>query len=818
MSEEIPPRKDVIVKTVEDELKESYLRYALSVIISRALPDVRDGLKPSQRRILYAMLLLRLSPGGKHRKCAKISGDTSGDYHPHGEQVIYPTLARLAQSWIMRYRLVDGQGNFGSVDGDPPAAMRYTEARLTHASVQLMEDMEKNTVDFVPNYDDTRKEPVVFPSRFPNLVCNGSSGIAVGMATNIPPHNFKEVAGALQVLLTNPYATVEEVMHHLPGPDFPTGGVICGRRGILDAYHTGRGKVILRGRYHFEEGKNDRQTIVFTEIPYNVNKSRLVESIAQLINDKQVTAIADLRDESDKDGLRLVIELKRGELPEVVVNQLFKFTDLQVTFGCNLLVLDHGSPKVMGICGLLTAWIAHRIQVIRRRSAYELERAQDRSHVVEGYLKALDILDAVIQTIKESQNREVAKNNLQSIYAFTERQAQAILELRLYQITGMERESLEIEFQQLKELIARLQAILASEQRVKALIAEDLQAMLKVHSSERQTEISDDEAHLIDTEDLIADDPIIVTISSDDYIKRMSIDTFRQQRRGGQGVTGIHMKKEDDSVRAVYVTTNHNFMLIFTNFGRCHWVKAWRLPDSGRRSKGKPIVQLLEGLQEHEQHTAAVCVRQFNAQQSVFFCTRKGIIKRTLLDAFSNPRRTGIQAISIDEDDQLITAGLVQSEQQIMLFTQDGMAVRFDATQVRCMGRTARGVRAVRLKSATDVVVGCEVVSDDDVILVVCSNGYGKRTRVSEYRQTSRGGLGVRSIVTSARNGTVVAALKVSDTDSVLLMTSSGQTIRIPGVQIRIMGRSTQGVRLTNVKEGDKVVAVQLIQSVNDQI
>ena len=808
--------KDEIIlpRNVEEEVKESYLRYSMSVIISRALPDVRDGLKPSQRRILYAMRQLSLSPGAKHRKCAKISGDTSGDYHPHGETVIYPTLVRMAQDWAMRYNLIDGQGNFGSVDGDPPAAMRYTEARLTHASMALMEDMEKDTVDLVPNYDETKTEPTVFPAKFPNLICNGSSGIAVGMATNIPPHNLVELINATNLVIDNPSTTIEQIMEVMPAPDFPTGGVICGYRGIKEAYHTGRGKILLRGviRVEDQDSTGDRQRLVVDEIPYNVSKSMLIQKIAELVTAKTIPGISDIRDESDKDGMRIVIELKRGEIPDVTINQLFKFTDLQVTFGCNMLALDKGLPRTMNIKHMISSWIEHRIEVVRRRTRFELLKAEARAHILEGYLKALDHLDAVVKLIRASSSRDEARSQLMSQYSLSERQANAVLDLRLYQLTGLEREKIEGEYQELLAKIAHLKAILASELMVRGIIKDELQDLKKHHSSDRKTKIIAAEGEF-NMEDLIADEEVIITISEDDYIKRMPIDTFREQRRGGQGVSGMDMKKEADNLKDVYVASTHDYIMIFTSLGRCYWLKGWQIPEASRRAKGKPIINLLEDIQENEKIAAVLRVKDFSEENSyILLCTRQGVVKKTELSAFDSPRRKGVYAINIDEGDEVIAARLTQEGQQVMLFTRDGMAVRFDQSQVRPVGRVARGVRGASLKNEQDGVVSCEVVNGTESLLVVCDNGYGKRSLVEEFRQTNRGGVGVRSIITSERNGLVVGAVSMTDNDSALLMSNAGQTLRISMRDVRVMGRSTQGVRLVNLQDDAKIVAVQKIE------
>jgi DNA gyrase subunit A len=803
----------VLPRNVEEELKESYLRYSMSVIISRALPDVRDGLKPSQRRILYAMRLLNLTPGAKHRKCAKICGDTSGDFHPHGETVIYPTLVRMAQDWAMRYPLINGQGNFGSVDGDPPAAMRYTEARLTHASIALMEDLDKETVDFVANYDETKKEPVVFPSKFPALICNGSSGIAVGMATNIPPHNLLELIAATKLLLDDPNTAIDEIMKVMPAPDFPTGGVICGYRGVKEAFHTGKGKITLRGSLHIEESEaTDRQKIVVDELPYNVNKAMLIKKIADLINDKSITGISDIRDESDKEGLRIVIDLKRGEIPDVIINQLYKFTDLQVTFGSIMLALDNGLPRTMNMKQMINAWIFHRIEVIRRRTRYELNKAEARAHILEGYLKALDHLDEIVKLIRSSQDRAHAKKDLMVIYTFSDRQADAVLELRLYQLTSLERDKVENEYKDLLAKIDHFRAILASEALVKGIIKDELDEIAKRDGAPRKTKIIAAEGEFA-MEDLIQNEQVVITISADDYIKRMPTNTFREQRRGGQGVIGFDVKKDSDAIKDVYTASTHDTLLIFTNLGRCHWIKVWEVPEGSRRSKGKAIVNLLDGLMQGENIAAVLNVANFSQEAYILFATRSGVIKKTELSAYSSPRKKGVYAITIDEGDEVIAARLVSHNHQVMLFTKSGMAVRFDHTQVRPIGRIARGVKGVTLRDEQDGVVSCEVVNEDDNVLVVCENGFGKRSKVSDFRQTNRGGVGVRSIITSERNGNVVAALEVKDSDGVLMMSSSGQTIRTSMKDVRVMGRSTQGVKLVNLSQGDLLVAVQKIEA-----
>jgi DNA gyrase subunit A len=802
----------IVPRNVEDEMKDSYLRYSMSVIISRALPDVRDGLKPSQRRILFAMRQLNLSPGGKHRKCAKISGDTSGDYHPHGEQVIYPTLVRMAQDWIMRYKLVDGQGNFGSIDGDQAGAMRYTEARLTHASMQLMEDLDKDTVDMVANYDETKKEPTVFPSKFPNLLCNGSSGIAVGMATNIPPHNLNELIRATLLVLEVPETSVDEILKVMPGPDFPTGGIICGYRGIKEAFHTGRGRIVLRGVIRIEDMPGDRQKLVVDEIPYNVNKSRLITQIADLINSKTITGISDLRDESDKDGLRIVIELKRNEVAEVIINQLYKFSELQNSFGSNMLALDKGLPRTMNVKHMIAAWIDHRIDVIRRRTRFELNKCEARAHILEGYLNAIDHLDEVVRIIRASNNREEARLELMQRFSLSEKQSNAVLDLRLYQLTGLERDKITEEYQELLKKIEYYSAVLASEAMVKDIIREELGDIQKNHKSERKTQIIAAESD-VEMEDLIANDPVIITISEDDYIKRMPIDTFREQRRGGHGVAGIGLRKEEDSIKGLYVATTHEYLLFFTNLGRCYWLKVWQIPEAGRKSKGRPLINLLEDLRPDEKIATTLRVATFEEEACILMATKQGVIKKTQLIDFSNPRSKGIWAINLDEGDEVIATRLVKPNQQVMLFTYQGMAVRFDEANVRPMGRMARGVKGVALRDEKNCVVSCEVVNGNESLLVVCENGFGKRSYVEDFRQTNRGGVGVRSIITSDRNGNVVGALCVTDDDGLVMISAQGQTVRIRMKELRVMGRNTQGVKLVNLKEGDYLVAVQKLEN-----
>ncbi len=638
------------------------------------------------------------------------------------------------------------------------------------------------------------------------------------MATNIPPHNLDELVNATLLVLDNRAATVDDIMKLMPGPDFPTGGIICGYRGIKEAYHTGRGKLLLRGLMRVEDQPSGgKQQIVIDEIPYNVNKSRLIEHIANLINDKILPGLSDIRDESDKDGLRIVLELKRGEIPDVTINQLYKNSDLQVTFGCNMLALDHGMPKTMNVKQMIAAWIDHRIEVIRRRIRFELNRAEARAHILEGYLKALAHLDEVVRVIRASQSRDAARQELMIRYSLSERQANAVLDLRLYQLTGMEADKIDAEYKDLLQKIAHYKAVLASEAMVRDIIREELEDLRKGLKSERKTKIVAAEGEF-QMEDLIADEQVAITISNDDYIKRMPIDTFREQRRGGQGVVGLEMKKEADTLKNVYVASTHDSLLLFTTLGRCYWIKVWQIPETGRRSKGRPIINLLEDLKQEEKVAAILRVRNFEENAYILLATLKGVVKKTELSAFSNPRKKGVFALNIDEGDKLIAARMTRAGQQVMLFTRGGMAVRFDESLVRSMGRVARGVRGVTLKNEEDKVVGCEVVVPEDTILVVCEKGYGKRSEVDDFRQTNRGGVGVRSIITSQRNGNVVSAISVKDDDSVLLMSESGQAVRISMRDVRVLSRSTQGVRLVNLKDDDSVIGAQKIEAAVEEV
>jgi DNA gyrase subunit A len=798
-------REKIVPVYIEDEMKSSYIDYSMSVITARALPDVRDGLKPSNRRILVAMNDLNLSPGRPHRKCAKIAGDTSGNYHPHGEQVVYPTLVRMAQDFNMRYMLVDGQGNFGSVDGDAPAAMRYTEARLSHVAMEMLEDLDKETVKFVPNYDDTRQEPTVLPSKFPNLICNGASGIAVGMATNIPTHNLGEVVDALVALINDPELADEELLDFIQGPDFPTGGIIQGKHGIVEAYRTGRGRVILRAKANIERQKSGKESIVITEIPYQINKSNLLERIAQLVRDKLIEGISDMRDESDRDGMRIVVELKRDAQAEVVLNQLFKHTQMQATFGVIMLALVDGAPKVLTLKEMLAFFIEHRHTVITRRTQFELKKAEQRAHILEGLKIALDNIDAVIKLIRASKTPEEARKGLMEKFKLSEIQAQAILDMRLQRLTGLEREKVEQEYLEVIKLIEKLKGILESKAQRMNIIKEELLELKKKYGDERRTEIREEEEEEFTVEDLIAEEDMVITITHSGYIKRLSVTSYRRQGRGGRGVIGIETK-EEDFVEHLFIASTHNYILFFTPKGRCHWIKVHEIPIGGRLAKGKPVVNMLD-LGEEEKIAAFVPVREFDDKHFVVMATQNGTIKKTLLSAFSNPRRGGINAMNVPEDDNLIEVWITDGTCDIILATREGQAIRFHEGKVRDMGRGAYGVKGIRLEGK-DKVIGMVVVKRDTTLLSVTENGFGKRTNISDYRVTNRGGKGIINIKTSERNGKVIAIKEVVTDDELMLITQKGIIIRQPVTQIKVIGRATQGVKLINLDEGDKVVDV----------
>jgi DNA gyrase subunit A len=797
-----------IPTNIADEMRQSYMDYAMSVIIGRALPDVRDGLKPANRRVLYGMQQMGLQPGRPYRKCAKIVGEVMGNYHPHGDQAIYDTLVRMAQPFNMRAPLVDGQGNFGSVDGDPPAAQRYTEARLTRLGASMMEDIEKETVDFQPTYDDSSVEPTVLPTVLPNLLVNGSAGIAVGMATNIPPHNLGEVVDALTFLLENPDLTPDERLEgtiaRIHGPDFPTAGFIMGRDGILQAYRTGRGSVVMRARAEIEVRKNDRESIVITEIPYQVNKARLIEKIADLARDERVRGIADVRDESDRQGMRVVVDVKKGEPAQVVLNNLYKHTPLQDTFGVIFLAIVDQRPRVLNILDACELFVDFRRDAVRRRTAYELRKAEARAHVLEGYKVALDHLDEVIALIRAAPNPEVAKQGLLARFALSEIQADEILKLQLQRLTGLERQKIVDELAELSLRIADLRDILASGKRIDAIVGEELRQVRDVHADPRRTQIVG-AANEIAIEDLIADEDVAISITHSGYIKRTSITSYRAQRRGGRGRMGMKTKDED-FVSNLFIASTHSYILIFTNRGRIYWLKVHEIPDVGPQGKGKAIVNLVQ-LSGGESLAAFCAVRDFGSGGFVLLATRRGIVKKTELAAFSNPRPSGIIALSVEDGDQLIDAVLTSGEDELLIGTESGMAIHFSEKDARPMGRTAYGVKGIELDEG-DAVVSLQVVRAGGTVLTVTRNGYGKRTTLDEYRTQSRGGKGLIDIKASDRNGPVVGVNFLRGEEQVMLITEKGMIIRLNTAEISTIGRNTQGVRLIQLEEGDHLVSV----------
>ena len=803
-----PPPHNVSLRSIEQEMKESYLTYALSVIKARALPDVRDGLKPSQRRILVAMNDLNLGPRAKYRKCAKVAGDTSGNYHPHGEAVVYPTMVRMAQDFSLRYPLVDGQGNFGSIDGDPPAAMRYTEARMAGTAVELLTDLDKETVDYEWNYDETRKQPTVLPSRFPNLLCNGSDGIAVGMACSLPPHNLREICQALKAVLANPDLSFDELTEIVKGPDFPTGGIVMGRSGILQAYKTGRGHVRVRARYDVEE-KGTKEQLVVTEIPYQVKKTTIIDKIVEVVRDGRITGISDVRDESDRQGMRLVIELKRGEDSQVIANQLFKFTSLQTTYSIINLAIDRDQPKTFSLRGLLDSYIDHRRDVIRRRTQFLLNKAEERKHIVEGLRIAVDNIDEVIKIIRASASREEAKGSLSERFSLSDRQSQAIVDMRLGSLTGLEREKLEDEYNKLVAEIADYMDILARDERVVGIILEDLDELESKYGDARRTEISLEEIDgSFNIEELITEDLMVVTFTRDGYVKRTASDTYRAQARGGRGIRGSD-SKEGDVLKSLFVAGTHDTLLCFSNKGKVYWLKVYQLPEAGRTSKGRSITNLLP-VDQDEEITNVQRVKEFDSERCVFFATRNGTVKKTPLESYSRPRTAGIWAIKLDEGDAVVGVGLTRPGDTILLCSAMGRSIRFDEAAAREMGRQARGVRGMRLKEG-DEVVGMVVSRKGATILTATKRGYGKRTPFLEYPIKGRGGQGVINIRCTDRNGPVVAVASAMDGDDAMLITQSGMIIRTPVVDVSTIGRNTQGVRLVNLKDDDELVALEVV-------
>jgi DNA gyrase subunit A len=797
---------------IEDEMKRSYMDYAMSVIIGRALPDVRDGLKPAHRRVLYGMRTMGLASNRGYRKCAKIVGEVMGNFHPHGDASIYDTLVRLAQDFNMRYPLVDGQGNFGSIDDDPPAAMRYTEARPEPAAEAMMTDLDKETVDFVPNYDETTEEPTVLPTTFPNLLVNGSAGIAVGMATNIPPHNMREVIdGVISVIehrSESKEARMRAVFKAIPGPDFPTGGFIVGRSGIYQAYTTGRGAITMRAKAKVEESKRgDKVSIVITEIPYQVNKKRLLEKIGELYREKVVEGISDLRDESDREGMRIVVELRRGEVPEVVLNNLYKHTQLQTTFGIIMLAISGGRPKVLSLLEIVEQFVEFRREIVRRRTEFELRKAEARAHILEGLKIALDHLDEVIKLIRGSKSPAEAREGLMTQFKLSQLQSQAILDMQLQRLTGLERQKIVDELVELLKTIERLRAILSNDEILTQLVVDELKAVRDKFADERRTEIIDESGEFR-IEDLIADEDMAITVTNTGYIKRTAISTYRMQRRGGKGRIGMRTR-EEDFVSHLFVASTHAYIMIFSDRGRGYWLKVHEIPDVGPGGKGKAIANLVS-MEEGEKIAALLAVKAWPEQENLQFVvmgTRKGVVKKTDLTAFSNPRAGGIIAMGVEEGDSVIAVEMTDGKEQVFIGTRDGMAIRFDETDVRPMGRTAYGVRGISLRD-DDEVVAMEVVREGGTMLTVTQNGYGKRTELEEYRLQSRGGVGIINIQTSERNGKVVGIAYVNDDDELMLISQQGKILRMVAKDIRAIGRATQGVRLLGVEEGDQVVSV----------
>ena len=802
------PQDRVIPRFIEEEMRTSFLNYSMSVIVQRALPDVRDGLKPVHRRILYAMLEAGLTAGRPYKKSATVVGDVLGKYHPHGDMAVYEAMVRMVQDFSLRYPLVDGQGNFGSIDGDNAAAYRYTEARLTRIAMELLQDIEKETVNFAPNFDDRLREPTVLPSKFPNLLVNGSSGIAVGMATNIPPHNLREVITACIHLIDNRDATPIDLMRIVKGPDFPTGGFICGWQGIKEAYETGRGRIVIRAKTTIEETDNGRPVIVVNEIPFMVNKARMVEQIAELVRDKKITDIYDLRDESDRDGIRVVIELKKDAIPQIVLNQLFKHTQLQSTFGVIMLALVNGQPQIMNLRQMISHFIAHRHEVVVRRAQFELNAALDREHILEGLKIAVDNIDAVVQLIRESPDTETASARLQERFALTERQAKAILDMRLARLTGLEIEKLEAELHEVRAQIADLKDILSNEPRRYQIIKDELREVSEKYGDDRRTEITEVGAS-ISLEDLLADDEMVITISHQGYVKRLPVDTYRAQRRGGRGIQGMETK-EEDWVERLFVGRTHDYLMVFTVQGHCYWLKVHEIPTASRNARGKPIVNLL-ALRPDEKIAAVVPVREFSMDKSLIFATRRGVVKKSPLAAYSHVRAKGVNAINIIDGDELIDVQIASGEDEVILATAQGMAIRFHERDIRLMGRVSTGVRGLRVRSS-DRVIGMVLSHRDTAanatLLVVSEKGRGKRTDIDEYRFQGRGGKGVLNFRVTAQTGAVVAIKEVFPDDELMLITRNGVVIRQRVEGIRVIGRATQGVRVIALDDGDELVDV----------
>ncbi len=800
---------------IEEEMKRSYMDYSMSVIVSRALPDVRDGLKPVHRRILYSMYEQKLTHKRAYRKSATVVGNVLGKYHPHGDSAVYDAMVRMAQDFSLLHPLVDGQGNFGSIDGDPAAAYRYTEARMSRIGSEMLRDIDKETVNMVPNFDDRLKEPSILPSGIPNLLVNGSSGIAVGMATNIPPHNLREIVSACCSIIENPDITEEELFSIVKGPDFPTGGIITGIRGIRDCYRTGKGSILVRARISIEEAPRDREAIIVTEIPYQVNKTRLIESIAELVKQKKIVSIADLRDESDREGMRIVIVLKNDALSEVVLNQLYKHTSLAKTFGANCLALCNGKPLRLTLRKFLDYYIEHRHDVINRRITFDLAKAEERTHIVEGLLKAQDSIEEVIRVIRESGNSDEARSALVAQFGFSDIQAQAILDMRLRKLTGLEREELEKEHNELKILLEELREFAADRSKRMQIVAAELVGIAEEYGRERKTEILPYSPGEIDIEDLIPDDEMVITVSREGYIKRLSSDTYKIQHRGGKGITGAKTR-EEDSLEQIFISSNHSYILFFTNQGRCYWLKVYMIPEAGRISKGKAIVNLLD-LEPEERPVANVCVKEFDKDRFILMATSNGQVKKTTLSSYSHPRKNGIWAIKLDNNAELVSAALTDGSGWIFLALASGKANMFSEKEVRPMGRHTRGVRGIRV-AQKDRLVGMVAMENRGSLLTVTEGGYGKRTSSDEYRLTHRGSRGVINIRNIERNGPVISVMQVSEEDELILISASGMIIRLPVEQIREMGRNTMGVRLMNLPEEDRVVDATAVHPGDDNV
>jgi DNA gyrase subunit A len=812
------PNDRVFPRNIEDEMKTSYINYAMSVIVGRALPDVRDGLKPVHRRILYAMKEMGLTHRSAYKKSARVVGEVLGKFHPHGDTAVYDSMVRMVQPFSLRYPLVDGQGNFGSIDGDPPAAMRYTEARLGAIADELLGDIDKETVDFGPNYDGSETEPHVLPAKLPNLLVNGSAGIAVGMATNIPPHNLSEVCDALTAYIDNPEMTTADLLKIMKGPDFPTSGFIMGRQGIKDYFETGRGSVLMRGKAEIEDIRGGKQAIIINEIPYQVNKTTLVETIAELVRDKKIEDISDLRDESDRDGIRIVVEIKREGNAQIVLNQLYKHTSLETSFGVIMLALVGGKPKVLPVKEVLHHYVEHRREVVVRRTKYELARAEARAHILEGLKIALDHLDQIIKTIRESKDTDTARTRLMENFKLSRIQAQAILDMRLQQLTGLERKKIEDEYEELLKTIARLKGILADARKVLTIIQTELAELKEKYGDERRTKVTS-AAQEFEIEDLVVEEDVVVTISHAGYVKRIPATAYSAQRRGGKGVTGM-TTREEDFVENLFVTSTHSYLLLFTNKGRVYWTRVFEIPEASRTAKGKAIVNFVQLSAQDEKITAAIPVRTFEEQKGketyLFMCTAQGTVKKTPLAEFANPRRGGIISIRLEEGDSLISVKHTDGKSEIVIGTREGVAIRFEEDDVRPIGRAGMGVRGISLEK-DDLVVGMEAVGPKDVFLTGTENGYGKRTEVDEYRLQTRGGKGVINMKTNERNGKVVGLVKANDGDEVMLMTSKGMSIRMPAKDISIIGRNVQGVRLLRQEQDDKLAAIAPLAKEDDE-